>query len=338
MFAWSSERLSVAAMPIGNHAHARRRSSISLFTKVPQHESWIMHGLVEKQTMSSEKQWDCRRMILTSSEIVFSMPDSDVIMDKISLEHVSFIGKMSQEQDSSLENPRRKKIASLKFTRSTSKIGSLSDVSEVFSESFAFEIKAALEDSTRSYFVRIDTEEDCNEWIAEINHALDALRSKRPEEKRWVSWSQERARRVYGSTFVRCTIAAAIITDFILSILVAEFMLHPDTPSLNSLQTIVRVLDVFFALELMFNAFANWKTSWGDPFVRGPWNWYHAGTVIFQLVSFLFFPSIEVFKVVRIMRIFHIVTMFKQLVALNIILKALRQGERICPLVDTRRS
>ncbi len=66
--------------------------------RLPLSSRWIRSGVVERQTASTDVQWQPRLLVLTASDIFFAKPDSDVILDKLPLRNIAFIGKVDTAQ------------------------------------------------------------------------------------------------------------------------------------------------------------------------------------------------------------------------------------------------
>ena len=65
---------------------------LGAFAKVPSMELWLKSGIVERQTVSADMQWLPRLMILTSDAVLFAKEGSDVILDKLPLKNIAFVG------------------------------------------------------------------------------------------------------------------------------------------------------------------------------------------------------------------------------------------------------
>jgi hypothetical protein len=67
---------------------------LNAFSKLPPEEQWLKSGIVERQTVSSDMVWLPRLMVLTESDIIFAKEGSDIILDRLALQNVTFIGKV----------------------------------------------------------------------------------------------------------------------------------------------------------------------------------------------------------------------------------------------------
>ena len=206
------------------------------------------------------------------------------------------------------------------------------DLQEGLRETFAFEIRVtsdlggdgSFSSDTRSYFARVDTSEECDEWIAEIKSAIKKIRSRHSEQHSAAARMQAKAKALADSTAWRCTVALAILLNFIICVVEAEYLPGSDSGMGVLLGAVDYILDAFFAIELLILGFGNWRTwcgssspaaasaprarsvsreplnktterarrRWGAPFVDSKWNWFHAATVAYNL-SLSLSPSLS---------------------------------------------
>jgi hypothetical protein len=77
---------------------ARAAQAAEFVSRLPLSSRWIRSGVVERQTVSTDVQWQPRLMVLTENDIFFAKPESDVVLDKLSLSQVAFVGKVDTAQ------------------------------------------------------------------------------------------------------------------------------------------------------------------------------------------------------------------------------------------------
>lgn len=77
---------------------SRSAQTTEFVAKLPLSSRWIRSSVVERQTVSTDVQWQPRLMVLTENDIFFAKPGSDVILDKLPLWHVTFVGKVDTAQ------------------------------------------------------------------------------------------------------------------------------------------------------------------------------------------------------------------------------------------------
>ncbi len=70
------------------------RKVLGAFATLPPQETWLRSELVERQTVSTERVWLPRMMILTQDAVIFAKEGSDVILDRFPLKNIIFIGKV----------------------------------------------------------------------------------------------------------------------------------------------------------------------------------------------------------------------------------------------------
>jgi hypothetical protein len=87
------------------------------------------------------------------------------------------------------------------------------------------------------------------------------------------------------------------------------------------------VLYRYHAATVLFNVYATFFTMVLLYIINLQWLYrYHAATVLFNVYA-LFNPALSKFTNIRMLRIFHLASMFKRFVAFKIIMKALHKGE-----------
>jgi hypothetical protein len=232
-------------------------------------------------------------MVLTSEDLYFAKPDSDLVVDRLPLRCVSVISKVDRAQDALGEQAGQGRIgfspsdrdfkrasrrkSSVKFS-TTMKMDSMVDLQDGTRETFAFEIRASPEGAAhdanvRSYFSRVDTAELCDEWINDIKSAMKKVKHLRAEGSSSTTRMQDRAKSVVESTAWRCAVALAIFVNFVCSVLEAEYLPASDSPMGVLIDRVDYLLDVLFGIELLVIAFAYWRSRWGSPFIDSAWNW-----------------------------------------------------------------
>ena len=67
---------------------------LNAFSKLPPSDQWLRSGIVERQTVSSDMVWLPRLMILTEKDLIFAKEGSDIVLDRLALQNVTFVGKV----------------------------------------------------------------------------------------------------------------------------------------------------------------------------------------------------------------------------------------------------
>ena len=288
-------------------------------------------------------------MIITKDAIYFARPDSDIVVDKVSIEEIISVVKVDNFEKKGLEHSRAPSVDEMqsqlgrqllsngkpsKVTASKngrrgstlmSKVESLEAFQDGVRETFAFEIKTCSALYYRSYFVRCDSLVDSDDWIDELNAVLKLSLREHARRGNWLQMRQKAARDMYDHHYVRCVIALAILCDFLSSVFESEFFGN------HAVEEVFGIVDVilcaFFMLELSLSILGSWTNVYGTPFVLKMSNWFLVATVLFQLSGF-FLPSLDLkhLKVVRIIRLFDIGRAFKSLASCQMVLKAIQQG------------
>ena len=244
-------------------------SNFSLFSRLPPQEVWLRHGVVERQTVANDITWQQRLMVLTSKDILFTRPDTDIVVDRLPIKEIKFVGKVDQGKLPELAEKKKAKSkgTSVKFDQSFDQNFDRQAVAESQDgpkATFAFEIKALAWDRERSYFARVLTSELREAWVKDIRSAIECTRSAVSNEGHLLVQYQRRLRHTFNSTPTRSLIAFAILCDFITDIVMSEFLFPEDSGSYRFFYAVGRVLDFFFGFELLLAAAANWRT-WSPP-------------------------------------------------------------------------
>ena len=71
---------------------------LNTFSRLPPSNQWLRSGIVERQTVSSDMVWLPRLMILTEHDFIFAKEGTDIVLDRLALKNVTFIGKVVPEE------------------------------------------------------------------------------------------------------------------------------------------------------------------------------------------------------------------------------------------------
>ena len=274
-------------------------------------------------------------MILTEDAIYFSRPESSIVVDKIMIRDIVSIGRVDQLERKSGEVKRKGSTDSVgKPALQRQRLGSsfhrresvdyLQDVQKV---SHVIEIKASSGLFYRSYFVRVQNFDNCEDWMTQIDRLLRKSKSINSVQGTWIQKIQHQARQLYDNHHIRCVIATAILLDFLSSVFESEFLQETDPTVLKLFRVVDILLCAFFLSELCINILGNWRSLHGAPFVLRASNWFLLATVLFQLSGFLL-PQLDAqhLKVIRVIRLFDVGSAFRSLASCQMVLKALRHG------------
>ena len=67
---------------------------LNAFSRLPPQDQWLRSGIVERQTVSSDMVWLPRLMILTEQDLLFAKEGTDIVLDRLALNNITFIGKV----------------------------------------------------------------------------------------------------------------------------------------------------------------------------------------------------------------------------------------------------
>ena len=211
-----------------------------------------------------------------------------------------------------------------------SRLDAFESFQEVHREMFAFEIKTFVGDFKRSYFVRVESQQECEEWIAAVNKCLKKTLREYTDKHSWIEKQQRSARTLQSRHGFRCLIAFLLLADFLSCVFKSEFLPEPGGAAHAFFQALDAGLFVLFCLELLLTAFGHWRSPAGAPFTTRLSSWFQVATVAVQGLAFLD-PAIASLKVVRVVRIFDVGSAFRSLASCHMILKAIRQGHTAPP-------
>ena len=146
----------------------------NLFARLPSESNWIKSGAVERQTTATHVPWQHRLMILTTNHVIFSKSGSDTAVDQISFDNITFVGAVEGEDEqrvtATLSKTRDTSANTLKNRRRNA-FGQTNDGLEGMGKHFMFEIITETEGRERSYFCRVDSAQECDDWISSIESA-----------------------------------------------------------------------------------------------------------------------------------------------------------------------
>ena len=137
-------------------------------------------------------------MVLTKECISFARADSDIMVDKILIENMISVARVDIFEKKGSRNmggilrfgmAPSKPMLSNPNSRSMQKLptDSMESFMDGQRETFPFEIKALIGKVQRSYFVRVESELESDDWVRELN---SALKSSKREHARQDSWLQ----------------------------------------------------------------------------------------------------------------------------------------------------
>ena len=147
------------------------------------------------------------------------------------------------------------------------------------------------------------------------------------------AWAtQNKPRSIYTSDLVQFTVVGIILANFVANIV--EFELMSDDPAvIQRFEDMDLTFTILFTLELIANLIANLDLL---PFawMSDSWNVMDLLIVIISLVSLT--PTLGSsggVKAIRVMRAFRVARIFKRLIALRLIVKAL--ADSLIPVMNT---
>ena len=87
-----------------------KRNQLQMLSTIPDRSIHIKANLVERRTVHADVIWRLREMILTDEGIYFSRPESNMIVDKISIHDIVSVGRVDNLDKKSFETKRSSNI------------------------------------------------------------------------------------------------------------------------------------------------------------------------------------------------------------------------------------
>jgi hypothetical protein len=172
--------------------------------------------------------------------------------------------------------------------------------------------------SGRATVLRAETLDARDKWMTCIeqaqNRALERQNAAEDPIRRW----QRQARNFYGSSTTQVLIGLVIMASYIASILNSQFLPTPGSAEDSFFKHLEIAFTVIFALELGLNAFGYWMWA----FLSDGWSVFDAIVVIVSIVG-LAEPSLPAVNVLRLVRVFKMVRLFRKAERLRILINAL---------------
>lgn len=231
-------------------------SSAELLGRLPDPDKTIKQSVVGKLVSSYE--WKPMSIALTSSALFFSRPGEEVLRDLIPLSEVVDVKKRhdipgedfmrATESESSgahgsNKSMRIKRISSLmsKERNETLQIVQIRTVENGFN-------------SGRSYYLKVETEEGCNEWVSALRAQVDKAVMQKKAGPNVFRRLRFHLRRFYRNIVFQSAVALLIFFSFVVNIVQMELLEMDGSPEFTGFEY---AFTAAFALELAINMAAN---------------------------------------------------------------------------------
>lgn len=161
--------------------------------------------------------------------------------------------------------------------------------------------------------MKLCTEEARDDWVRTLEAARDAaIQEKNAQEDPGIVVKlQIKTREIYQGNVCQYVIGLVIFSSYITSIVNSQFPERGQEAE-RGLAALEVLYTVIFTVELAANLFGSWLA----PFFRDGWNVFDLMVVITSLIS-IFAPTFPAVNVLRLVRVFKMVRLFRQLTSLR---------------------
>ena len=126
------------------------------------------------------------------------------------------------------------------------------------------------------------------------------------------------AKAVYDSHAMQCLSALLVLGNFVANVVQFEVLPEEGSEAAQTFAAIEMVFTIVFAMELSINMLANWfRAFWSDA-----WNLVDFAVVLISIAS-MFLDELPGVSMLRLIRVFRVVRLFKRLESLRTIVEAL---------------
>ena len=172
----------------------------------------------------------------------------------------------------------------------------------------------------RTYVFRCRDYDTRREWIDRIQTEVkrESDRFLRENHRTEFYKVQRWMKGVYDSELMMSTGAVLVLANFVVNICQFELLPEEGTQLSKAFYVMEEVFTILFAIELSMNMIANW---WA-PFWSDPWNILDFVVVVVSAIA-MGLESMPGVNVLRLMRVFRVVRLFKRLESLRTIVESL---------------
>ena len=164
--------------------------------------------------------------------------------------------------------------------------------------------------------------QECQMWIRVIEEAMAAeeRRIKELEDATRTPWKRfcRRTKIYYNSNLTQFGVGIIIMASYVTAMYQAQMLPEPGGEISNALKVLEVLFTVLFALELVINIIAHWFKE----FFNDAWNVFDFVVVGVSLLA-LGNENLPAVTVLRLIRVFKILRLFRKLTSLRILINAL---------------
>lgn len=194
-----------------------------------------------------------------------------------------------------------------------------------------FQIDTTPESSfgARSFIMAVANESDLREWIAAIESAHRAVLLEIDAKRNPIFMLRRKLAQAYDSSFVQFLFAVIIALNFIVNIVEKVVLPSDDTTEFMIFWVFDFIFTSVFTFELAWNMTANLFVR----FVFDLWNIFDTFVVITSILSLI--PSLDLpgVSVLRLLRVFRAVRLFRKLASLRVLFNALLKS--LAPVISS---
>jgi hypothetical protein len=161
--------------------------------------------------------------------------------------------------------------------------------------------------------------EDMQDWVASIREAAVIARRQAEMEPSNFQKLRERARLFYQTNNVQLFMGFWILASYAASIVDAQIVPEPGSAQARTGWVIEACFTFIFAVELLFNLFGSWYSE----FLKDGWSVFDAIVVGISVMSLIPAVKLPGMNVLRLVKVFKMVRLFRKLVALRILINAI---------------
>lgn len=197
------------------------------------------------------------------------------------------------------------------------------DSGEYKRQSYIVLVKTARDghNAGRTYQLRVRTLEHGQDMVKQLNKVIDDALTKPGDGI--LAKTRRKAKAFYEGDTVQMFVAFLIVTAFICSIASAEILPDLSPEELKGAESVLDQIEfvytILFTIELALNFFANYFVA----FFKSSWNIFDLLVVMICWLAFSSDGAVPNVSLMRLLRVFRVVRLFRGLASLRLIIHAL---------------
>uniref|UniRef100_A0A7S4PDL9 PH domain-containing protein n=1 Tax=Guillardia theta TaxID=55529 RepID=A0A7S4PDL9_GUITH len=295
----------------------KRRQWKPTWGKLPPKRDRVLEANLDKQTI--DMTWNTRYVVLTAQHVFFAGSSKSDITDMIPLHEITSVQR--QELDALFYDNRGLKLHQISSIREMEQEKVPEEERAPRVSERIFEIQTVHDgfNSGRAYTLRASEREECELWIEQI----ERLRKEEIERQNRINSSFFTLAKVYSKVlydipFFQFFVAFLIFCNFIINII--NFEILPENGSYAA--HIFDAFELFFLIIFTCELLLNMTAHWFKEFITDSWNVFDFTVVMISLIS-LGIENLPGVSLLRLVRTFRVVRLFKRLQSLRVIIQSL---------------